>query len=770
MNFYLLKLSFLLWLFFSPFLTFSQLTEISAWRDHLPYHNATLVAEVENKIYCVTQSGLFYFNKADNTINRMSKVNGLSDTEVGKVAYQKENKALLITYKNTNIDLIKNGRIINISDIKDKPILGEKTINNIFFINAIAYLSCPFGLVVLDTEKEEILDTYKIGENGDFVKINDCNFDGYSLFVATSKGIYSANINEENLSDYNNWRKHTNFENGLNANNSFENITFFNGEMYARTSDSIVLIYENNIWKTYASFAKKIEHLHSSYNDLFIVLEDEIRVIKNDSVNEIITQNISNSKHAIYDKDENLWVADFDKDLLKYTASTFVEQIDPNGPRTANVFKLLTAKNDLWIAPGGYYVSRANIWNFDGVFFFENNSDWDYKSTGEIDGIYDVVSVAVNPKDNSQVYLSSWNGGILKLQNKSFVEKYNFDNTGGALDTVSIANVNGWIRVSDLYFDDNQNLWGLNSLAQNSLVVKTASGDWYSFRLNGVDGSSTYFKDLIIDSFGQKWGIIKNAGLFVYNDNGTIENSNDDEIQLINKSAGSGGLPSLEVYSLAVDLEGEIWVGTDKGITVFYSPELVFSGQNYDAQQILIQQGEYGQYLLDTETINCIEVDGANRKWVGTGGSGVYLLSADGTEEIHHFTTENSPLFSNNIIDIAINEISGEVFIGTEKGIISYRSDATKGYDSHNNVMVFPNPVKENYNGKIAIKGLVSDANVKITDINRNLVFETFSLGGQAVWNGKNKSGDRASTGVYLVFSSNIDGEETMVSKILFIH
>jgi ligand-binding sensor domain-containing protein len=330
--------------------------------------------------------------------------------------------------------------------------------------------------------------------------------------------------------------------------------------------------------------------------------------------------------------------------------------------------------------------------------------------------------------------------------------------------------VNGWIRVSDLYFDDLQNLWAINSLAQNPLVVKAKTGEWYSFRLNGIDGPSTYFKDLVIDNYGQKWGIIKNAGLFVYNDNGTIDKSNDDEIQLINTNVGMGNLPSLEVFSLTVDLEGEIWVGTDKGITVFYAPELVFTGRNYDAQQILIQQGEYGQYLLDTETINCIEIDGANRKWVGTNGSGVFLLSKDGTEEIHHFTTENSPLFSDNIIDIAINEISGEVFIGTEKGIISYRSDATKGYNSHNNVMVFPNPVKENYNGKIAIRGLVDNANVKITDINGNLVFESYANGGQAIWDGQNQSGERASTGVYLVFSTNIDGEESMVSKILFIH
>lgn len=765
-----IKLCCLLSLFFSSFLANAQLTAIGSWRDHLPYHNANYLAEMENKIYCVTESGLFYFDKTDNSINRMSKVNGLSDAEVVKIAFSPKNNTLLIAYKNTNIDLLQNDRVINISDIKEKTILGEKTINNIYFDGGFAYLSCPFGLVVLDTEKHEIIDTYKIGENGSFVKVNDTHFSADSIFVATSEGIYSASKNEENLSDFHNWRKHINFQNGSLVNSSFENITFFNNTLYASTQDSIVIVNNNGPWEIYENFNKKIEHVHTSNNNLFIVLENEINIINPDNSLEIITQNLSSSKHAIYDNDGFLWVADFEKDLLHFNGSTLLSQIDPNGPRTANIFKLHATQNDLWVCPGGYYASRENIWNSDGVFFFENNTDWDYNTSGEIGGVYDLVSVVVNPNNNSEVYLGSWNGGIVELENKNFVKKYNYANTNGALDTVSIANVNGWIRIADLSIDDAENLWGLNSLAQNPLFVKTRVGDWYSFRISGIDGTSSYFKDLVIDDFGQKWGIIKNQGLFVFSDNGTIENPDDDQLQLINKNLGSGNLPSMEVYSLAVDLEGELWVGTDKGITVFYSPELVFSGQNFDAQQILIQQGEYGQYLLDTETINCIEVDGANRKWIGTNGSGLYLLSDDGVEEIHHFTTENSPLFSNNIIDVAINEISGEVFIGTEKGIISYRSDATKGYDFHNNVKVFPNPVREDFNGKIAISGLVKDANVKITDINGNLVFETTANGGEAIWNGKNKSGNRASTGVYLVFSTNVNGEEAMVNKILFIH
>ena len=262
--------------------------------------------------------------------------------------------------------------------------------------------------------------------------------------------------------------------------------------------------------------------------------------------------------------------------------------------------------------------------------------------------------------------------------------------------------------------------------------------------------------------------LAKGNGLFVFTENGTIENYNDDMYRILNTNIGEGNLPSLQTYSLAEDLNGEIWVGTDKGIAVFYNPEAVFSEYNYDAQQILITTGDYGQYLLNEEKIKCIAVDGANRKWIGTERSGLFLLSEDGQNEILHFTKNNSPLFSDNIIDITINNQNGEVFIGTSDGLISYRSDATKGSLSQNKTHVFPNPVEKDYNGSIAISGLITNANVKITDISGNLVFETTANGGQAIWNGKSKDGERAATGVYLVFSTDIYGEEKTVSKILF--
>jgi ligand-binding sensor domain-containing protein len=237
----------------------------------------------------------------------------------------------------------------------------------------------------------------------------------------------------------------------------------------------------------------------------------------------------------------------------------------------------------------------------------------------------------------------------------------------------------------------------------------------------------------------------------------------------LNNLAGSGGLPTNDVYAVAEDLEGQIWVGTNRGVAVFYVPDAIFGSGNYDAQQILIEQDGNVQILLETEAVSSIAIDGANRKWIGTETSGVYLISADGRSQLQHFTVENSPLPSNTISSIAIEGNSGEVFIGTDRGIISYRSDATTGEAENVCALVYPNPVHENYTGPIAITGLVRDSEVKITDVAGNLVYRTTSLGGQAIWPGTDLAGNRVSTGVYLVLVADRSGSTKCNTKVLVV-
>jgi len=726
-----------IFLLFLPLLINAQDVPIGYWKDYQSYTSASYIAEADNKIYCVTNGGLFYINKEDNTVNRMSKVTGLSDIGIKQIAYDIDSKITIITYENCNIDLLKNNTIINISDIKRKEIIGNKLINNIIIKEKIAYLSCTFGLVLLDLENEEIKDTYKIGQNGDFEEINSCAFNRKNIFVASDGGVYYADKNSSSLFDFNSWMLDTN------RTENYQNI----------------FVIEDSIW---------VGNGNSFYNNnsLFLSNNDTILQYNNVLLNAdtILSNQLEDINFIYKDSEGYLWVADDNNGLLKFTNSQHQESFIPEGPIRNDIYSLEFAENKLYQCHGGHANFGLNSLIYDGASIkdeYDNWENWGYwHQTAR-----DILEVAVK---NGEEYYASWYDGIAQMEEGKLITQHGYASTNGVLDTVYYSN--NRIRISDLKFDNEGNLWGLSSEVNHPLFVKTKNGEWHSFTMK-QNQVALFFDDLLIDSYNQKWGIIdRGAGVFVYNHNNTIENPEDDQYKLLNTNIGSGNLPSLRTYSIAEDLDGEIWIGTDKGIGVFYNPSSVFSGNNFDAQQILITEGEYGQYLLSEEKVKCISIDGANRKWIGTEKSGIFLISEDGLDQILHFTTENSPLFSNNIIDIAINPENGEVFIGTEKGLISYRSDGTDGAKTQSTTTVFPNPVRESYNGIIAISGLVTDANIKITDIDGNLVFEDFAKGGQASWNGKNKNGDRVSTGVYIVFSTDINGVEKIVSKILFIH
>ena len=728
------KLLFLLF----PLLAQAQDVPIGLWKDYQSYNSASYITEAGNKIYCVTNGGLFYINKDDNTINRMSKVTGLSDVGIKRIAYDIDSEATIITYENCNIDLLKNNRIINISDIKRKEIIGSKIINNIILKEGIAYLSCTFGLVLLDIEKEEIKDTYKIGENGDFKGINSCAFNTLNIVVASEGGVYFADINSENLFDYNSWTLDPilteNYWHIFAIEDSIwtgDTNSFFNNNLLILSNNDTLLVYTNLLAIPDTLINNKLEDVNFTYTDT----------------------------------EDNLWVADAKNGLLKFVNNNFQESYVPDGPQENTIFSLEFLSDKLYLSHGGH-INYGSLWNRNGASVMNTYDDWRNFDYYELKNARDIVEVA---EYNGTAYFASYYNGIVEVRDDEVIERYSYNNTNGGLDTIGDWQNDKKMAIADLKFDDFGNMWGLVSRVNNPLFVKTKNSEWYNFQLSPTQ--YFHYDEILIDDNNQKWGIMgRNNGLFVYNDNNTITDESDDQYKFLNTNTGAGNLPSMNIYSFANDLDGEIWVGSDKGIAVFYNPSAIFSGSNFDAQQILIQEGEYGQYLLSEEKVKCITIDGANRKWIGTEKSGVFLLSEDGVGEIQHFTADNSPLFSNNIIDITINPENGEVFIGTEKGLISYRSDATTGTKIQEETYVFPNPVRESYNGPIAINGLVTNANIKITDIDGNLVFEDFAKGGQAIWNGKNKNGDRASSGVYLVFSTDINGLEKMVSKIMFIH
>ena len=745
-----------------PLITFTQDVPIGYWKDYLSYNEPKEVTIANDRVYCVASGGLFYYNTDDNSINRVSKVNGLSDNEVEKIKFNNYNNTLVITYKNCNIDFLKDDVIINISDIKRKEITGKKKINNIDFENNLAYISCTFGVVVLNMTKNEVKDTYKIGDNAQYVEINQTEITEDLIYVATSEGLYSASKTNLFLSDYNQWEKETLFNNLLLQDASFSGITSFNNTVVAvldKETDSVLI--KHNTWENTLSLGFKRPKLSKSGESLVITDSNQIIIIST-NLQQVKIETVNNAFNSASKLENEIWVADKNLGLLRYLDQEIKESITVNSPISNDIYSLEYYSNKLFMCHGGHINFSLNKLNNDGASVMKNYN-WYNKDFYDLNRARDIVSVA---NFNGKEFYASWYNGISVMEDDEHIIKYGFQNTNGVLDTTFYSN--NRIQISDIKFDNNNNMWGLNSQVERPLFVKKADDSWYSFGMN-QDINGLYFDELIIDQENKKWGIIVNGGIFVYTDNNTISNFSDDSYKILNTNIGNGNLPLQNVLAISEDLDGEIWIGTDKGIAVFYYPELVFSGYNFDAQQILIQEGDYGQYLLSTEKINCITIDGANRKWIGTEAAGLYLLSEDGIEQIHHFTKTNSPLFSNKIVDITINNQNGEVFIGTDKGLISYRSDATKGEENQGTTYVFPNPVRENYRGNIAINKLVNNAQVKITDISGNLIFQTTAQGGQANWNGLNFNNQRVGTGIYLVFSTDEQGFEKMTSKILFI-
>ncbi|MEW6467753.1 MAG: two-component regulator propeller domain-containing protein [Bacteroidota bacterium] len=772
---------FLLCLFASA-TAFAQIA-IGQWRDHLPYKTGIAVTEGGGYVYCATDNAVFTLKKSDNAFEKLSKVTGLSDVGVSDVKYNSYNGVVLISYRNGNLDLVQGLGVFNISDIKRSNIIANKIINSIYYSGRYAYLACGFGIVKFDTERREVSDTYYIGANGGYINVLDITMSGNFIYAATDSGIFRASLSAPNLADFNAWSRFTGLPQGsYNTICAMGNRVFANYSRFLTSNQTIVqqdtlLMFDGTSWDYFtpdtSGFVCRSLEPHgntmvATYNGYIVTYDINLAVAE--IVSSFQTGFFIDPSQSVRDADNYLWIADRVNGLIRNWDTWTNERFAPDGPATNKVYNMDLRQGALWVAPG----ERSDLWinqyNWDGAFSFVEE-EWgahNFNSNPELYSVRDIVDVTIDPNNTKHVYMGSLGRGLIEYNNGVITEIWNDSNS--TLEVRCDAPTSGWVGVFGSAFDEDGNLWVTNSLSNNGLSVRKADGSWLSFNLSAVLNCQT-LGQIIVTKSGQKWIILpRGGGILVFDDNGTIGNPNDDNMKKLTSAAGQGGLPSNEVYSIAEDEDGEIWVGTDAGIAVFYSPEDIFGNDPSDAQQILIEQDGHTQILLETEVVTAICIDGANRKWLGTQNAGVFLMSPDGTKEIHHFDETNSPLFSNNVTSIAINGSTGEVFIGTAKGILSYKGTATEGTDEFGDVYAYPNPVRPGYGGVIAIKGLVKDADVKITDITGTLVYQTKALGGQAIWNGNNFKGERARSGIYLVFCSNDDGTKTYVTKICIVN
>jgi ligand-binding sensor domain-containing protein len=760
---------FTLFSFLSKGISQDSIPPIGQWRDHLPYHSAIDVSAGNNKIFCATPYSVFNIDLSENSVSRMSKINGLHETGVSAISYNEISDKLFIGYRNSNIDIVYRNDIFNVPDIKLDNIVGDKTIYNVFSSGKYFYLSTGFGIVVIDADKYEVKDSWFIGNNGGLVKVNGFTADNSFFYAATDEGLKITSANTVDPANYLNWQNISG-ANGLST-GACNNVINAQGKIFALKSDSVFVLNGLNWNLFFTEPGWKILNINSSSSKVTVCQKKNDGSAKVTSLNTdgTIARTIQQSGSIVQPKktilvSNDYWVADSSGGLTKFMSVGF-ENYDLNSPQSIATGEIVFVNNTFYATAGSVNENWQKQNNKDGIYKFSDGqwTNYNNKHFAQLDSLPDLISVAIDPRDET-IWSGSYGGGLLhiKASNSFEVFKQNSPIGQATFDP-------GSYRVSGLAFDKENNLWISNYGAAQNIVVRKNDGSWKTFT-PPFALSENAASQIVIDDEDQKWIVSpKGNGLIVFNDNKTIDNAADDKWKLYRSGIGIGNLPTNNVLSIAKDKSGFIWVGTNDGVAVVQCPQNVFSSQGCDAVLPVVAQGGFNQYLFKGEEVRSIAVDGADRKWVAT-KNGAWLVSAEGDKVIYRFTETNSPLLSNDVKRIAIDGKTGEIFFATANGICSFRSTATEGGETNNNVLVFPNPVPPGYGGTIAIRGLVNNAIVKITEMDGRLVYQTKALGGQAVWDGKDYKGRRISSGVYLVLVSDEGRKENLATKIVFIN
>ncbi len=735
--------------------SFAQKIPIGSWQSHFSFNTANTIELVGDKVYSAS-THLRAYSLAERSFESYSKVNGLSDVGIKLIRYDVSTNFMIIIYNNSNIDLMQDNNFYNMPEIKNLNITGSKKINNVFFKDKKMYLSTDFGIVVLDPLRREIKETYVLQLNAKILTINDLsNVSGY-FYAATSDGIFKADENNPVLQNFANWQ--------MIDTHACSFLFTHKQKLYSATSDSLFSIHGDLLTGIYRSSAP-ILNVRSGQNDFYLVeSDDNIRSIKFFDLNGTLTDSVNaiNARDMIEIGNYEIWEADKWEGLVKLNNRKNKELIRPNGIFSNSTYNLSIQNNDVYVIAGG---ENGWIYTYNGDGFSKySDGNWTsynrFTGTSSMDSILDVMDIVVDPR-NQYVYAATFQSGLLELHpdNTSVVYK----NTPYIQAQIG----DNSYRLAGLAMDAENNLWMTNYGAPDQLVVKKADGSWQKFSFPYSVSEKTA-SQIVIDNANQKWMVApRGVGIYVLNDNGTIDAKNDDKIKFLRSGTGLGNLPSNEVNCIAKDQSGKLWVGTGDGIGIFNCAESVMDQSSCDAELKIVKYDLNAGLLFQRENVRTIAVDGANNKWIGT-NNGVWLISDDAEKIIQRFNIDNSPLPSNEINKISVHPTTGEVFIATNAGLVSYRGNATEGSENNDDLVVFPNPVPADYAGTIAIKGLVANADVRITDAAGQLVFRTKAQGGQATWNGLNYTGKRPRTGVFYVFVTNADGSETKTGKFIF--
>jgi len=730
------------------------------WTDLFSYNNVKLLEEVNGVIYCGTENGIFLFNPQNPTSDwiKLNKTNFLNNVGVSAMAYDKDSDSFLVGYENGGLDLLKSLESTMVLDIKWNGFSGDKKVNHIFINDGIAFISGAFGIVSYDLKEEEFKETTRTN----IAVVNDAAILNNKLYIATSNGIYSSELTSKKLNNpnINSWMQPT-------FNQNVTNIELFENEIYYSVNNELKTL--NGFSTTY----NLIEELKSSNGQLIVTQNNQVSIL-------------NGLDYPVIDEDGN---------EINFNSGIFINNIYfggsvnhgiinlsnhkefyPQGPYSNKSFSVSTSKGKVWIAPGGMESFNNLTFNADGFSYYDIKSWTHYSSDKDLNGAKDIIKIAVDPTNDSHFMVipyaevTGWGGtqiGIFEFSSNKIKPNhitsplpqiYRFG--GGSFDDL------GNFYLSESWYCDAACMasgtpnYSLLKDNVNSISVRNASGSWMSEQRTNQNSSNALSP--IIDN---KYIYIPQARLGGV---AVLRKGSNETVGNILRS-GEQTLPSNDVWSAALDKSGNLWIGTGQGLAVTYGIESAIDNKNFTAEPIVIIQDGIPEALLTDVGIYAIKVDNANNKWIATNGAGVYYVSDSGESTKLHFTSKNSPLPSDIVYDVSIDESTGKVFFATEKGVISYNGDVSTEANNFNNAIAYPNPYRPEYKGNVTIKNLPNRALVKITDIVGNLLFEKKAEGGIVEWNTNNAKGKPVASGIYLVLMTNADGTETKTLKIAVV-
>jgi sugar lactone lactonase YvrE len=733
------------------------------WQGYFSYNDIRDISQSPTSIFAASENALFSKNTNTSQIKTTTTVDGLSGQTITSLYYSPTSNKTLVGYENGLLIVINeaDGSMVNIVDIINKQLPANlKKINHFMEYKGIVYVSCDFGIVQFNLATMLFGDTYFIGNNGTEISVTQTTvFNGF-IYAATSDGVKKADITNKNLIDFNQWSQI--------ASGGWSSIEAFGTELIAINSSGYIHKYNSgsNMFTGYLQLPQAAVDMRMVENYLIVTTASSVYVYNKQMalVRQINSSQIQGSVSTFScatSIGDIIYIGTKENGMYTTTisASSAFENSTPSGPSRNNIFALQTTTSSLWAVYGDYNIFY-NPYPKDsyGVSKF-NESGWLNIPYEKVLGAKSLIRVAVDPNNENKVYIGSFDAGMLKIENNTPSLLYN--PTNSAIE--AIANTND-VWVNGLVFDKSGNLWINNSQVENAIKVLKTDGTWQIFSTKSISGNykSSAYGRMSIDKNGTKWSSSNIDGIIGFNEKGNI-------LKKITMGTDVGNLPSVDARIAAVDNNSQLWIGTTKGLRILSNVNSLLTENQLTTNPIIILEDGLAQELMYEQFITDIVVDGANNKWIGTADSGVFLVSPNGQETKYHFTTSNSPLPSNTINDIDINSSTGEVFIATDKGMISFKGTATKANEDLSNAYVYPNPVRPEYTGTVKIAGLIDKATVKITDIEGNLVYETTSEGGTIEWDTTAFGKYKVASGVYMIFISAQDGIETKVKKVMII-